>query len=71
MATYIDQRDAARPATTADGAVRAWLWLVVALIVAMITVGGATRLTDSGLSMWNVVTCGAQMRARAWVLLLL
>ena len=50
MATYIDQRDAARPATTADGAVRAWLWLVVALIVAMITVGGATRLTDSGLS---------------------
>lgn len=30
--------------------VRAWLWLVAALIVVMIGVGGATRLTGSGLS---------------------
>lgn len=36
----------------ADGhaAVRAWLWLVAALVLLMIVVGGATRLTGSGLS---------------------
>lgn len=33
-----------------DGAVRAWLLAVAALVLAMVTVGGATRLTDSGLS---------------------
>jgi cytochrome c oxidase assembly protein subunit 15 len=33
-----------------DRAVRVWLTLVAALVVAMIVVGGATRLTDSGLS---------------------
>lgn len=32
------------------GAVEAWLWGVAALVFAMIVVGGATRLTDSGLS---------------------
>ena len=31
-------------------AVRLWLYVVAALVVAMIVVGGATRLTDSGLS---------------------
>jgi heme a synthase len=31
-------------------AVRIWLWLVAALIFCMVIVGGATRLTDSGLS---------------------
>jgi cytochrome c oxidase assembly protein subunit 15 len=31
-------------------AVRVWLFLIVALIMLMVTVGGATRLTDSGLS---------------------
>mgnify|MGYP000940178818 CR=1 FL=1 len=30
--------------------VEVWLWLVAALIFAMVVVGGATRLTDSGLS---------------------
>jgi heme a synthase len=34
----------------ADTAVRAWLWLVAALVFCMVVVGGATRLTDSGLS---------------------
>lgn len=29
---------------------QAWLWIVAALVLAMIGVGGATRLTDSGLS---------------------
>lgn len=33
-----------------DRAVRLWLFIVAALVLAMITVGGATRLTDSGLS---------------------
>lgn len=33
-----------------DTAVRIWLWCVAALVFAMIVVGGATRLTDSGLS---------------------
>jgi cytochrome c oxidase assembly protein subunit 15 len=35
--------------------VGAWLLIVCALVLAMILVGGATRLTDSGLSIteWN------------------
>ncbi|MFA5950669.1 MAG: COX15/CtaA family protein [Hyphomicrobium sp.] len=33
-----------------DGAVRAWLFTIAGLVLAMVTVGGATRLTDSGLS---------------------
>ncbi|MEQ1576205.1 MAG: COX15/CtaA family protein [Hyphomicrobium sp.] len=37
-------------AGTWDAAVRAWLWTVAALVVVIIGVGGATRLTDSGLS---------------------
>lgn len=34
----------------AGAAVRIWLWCVAALVFAMVVVGGATRLTDSGLS---------------------
>lgn len=41
-------RRVARPRGT--GAVRIWLYAVAVLVVAMILVGGATRLTDSGLS---------------------
>ncbi|MFG1300389.1 COX15/CtaA family protein [Xanthobacter sp. V3C-3] len=39
-------------------AVRLWLYLVAALIVVMVVVGGATRLTESGLSIteWKPVT---------------
>ena len=39
-------------------AVRLWLYFVAALIVAMVVVGGATRLTESGLSIteWKPVT---------------
>lgn len=33
-----------------NGAIRLWLWILIALVLAMITLGGATRLTDSGLS---------------------
>jgi cytochrome c oxidase assembly protein subunit 15 len=49
--------------------VRVWLVLVAAMIVAMILVGGATRLTESGLSIveWKPVT-GAipPLSAQAW-----
>jgi cytochrome c oxidase assembly protein subunit 15 len=39
-------------------ALRIWLWLVAAGILAMVVVGGATRLTESGLSIteWKPVT---------------
>ncbi|TDL83534.1 heme A synthase [Palleronia sediminis] len=39
-------------------AVRTWLWVLFALVVVMIAVGGLTRLTDSGLSIteWAPVT---------------
>jgi cytochrome c oxidase assembly protein subunit 15 len=59
----------AKPQTAATGmidrgrggarkAIRAWLFLLFALVVAMIVVGGLTRLTDSGLSIteWRPVT---------------
>lgn len=42
----------------ARGGVRIWLAILLALVVAMIAVGGLTRLTDSGLSIteWRPVT---------------
>ncbi len=53
----------------ARGAVRVWLAVLFALVVAMIAVGGLTRLTDSGLSIteWRPVT-GAlpPMNAADW-----
>ncbi|MCJ2138165.1 COX15/CtaA family protein [Methylobacterium sp. J-026] len=41
-----------------SGAVRTWLYVIAALVVAMVAVGGATRLTGSGLSIteWRPVT---------------
>ena len=52
---------AARPASRSDPAlrgVRVWLFAVAALVFAMVLVGGATRLTESGLSItrWQPVT---------------
>lgn len=40
------------------GMVRAWLWFLALLVCAMIIVGGATRLTDSGLSIteWQLIS---------------
>ena len=53
----------------ARGAVRIWLAILFALVVAMIAVGGLTRLTDSGLSIteWRPFT-GAMppMSDAAW-----
>lgn len=42
----------------ARGAIRIWLMTLFALVVAMIVVGGLTRLTDSGLSIteWRPIT---------------
>ena len=39
-------------------AIRLWLYAVAALVLAMVLVGGATRLTESGLSItqWKPVT---------------
>jgi cytochrome c oxidase assembly protein subunit 15 len=57
--------DSARPIVADHGsapppgrAVRTWLWLCAALIVAMVAIGGITRLTESGLSIteWRPVT---------------
>jgi cytochrome c oxidase assembly protein subunit 15 len=59
----------ARGRRGARGAVRLWLMLLFLLVAVMIGVGGATRLTDSGLSIteWRPVT-GAlpPMTAEAW-----
>ena len=39
------------------GAIRVWLWILLALVITMVIVGGLTRLTDSGLSIteWNLI----------------
>ena len=62
----VETRDKAVPQTGvidrakrgARGPIRLWLMLIFVLVVAMILVGGLTRLTDSGLSIteWKPVT---------------
>ena len=46
------------PRSPAPRALVAWLWIVAAMVFAMVIVGGATRLTESGLSIteWKPVT---------------
>ena len=56
-------------APSARRAVRRWLFVVAALVVAMVAVGGATRLTGSGLSIteWKPVTGAVPpLSAAAW-----
>ncbi|HYC25822.1 MAG TPA: COX15/CtaA family protein [Roseiarcus sp.] len=74
MSLRQDVARAASPANTTAGAagvgpVRIWLFAVAGLIFAMVLVGGATRLTESGLSIteWAPVT-GAMppLSAAAW-----
>ncbi len=53
--------DRALPATapaTSHAGIRRWLWAVAALVFVMVVVGGATRLTGSGLSIteWKPIT---------------
>jgi cytochrome c oxidase assembly protein subunit 15 len=55
-----DKRSAMTAATTNGAparAIRLWLYVVAALVLAMVLVGGATRLTESGLSIteWQPV----------------
>ncbi|MBM6595585.1 COX15/CtaA family protein [Microvirga pudoricolor] len=61
--------DPIRPASQST-AVRTWLYVLAALVVAMVAVGGATRLTGSGLSIteWRPVT-GAlpPLSEQAWL----
>jgi heme a synthase len=49
---------AAKAAPSYRRAVQIWLWIVAALIFAMVVVGGATRLTESGLSIteWHPIS---------------
>ncbi|WP_193141568.1 MULTISPECIES: heme A synthase [unclassified Meridianimarinicoccus] len=59
----------ARDDSGARRGIRAWLWLLFAMVVAMIVVGGLTRLTDSGLSIteWAPVTGAVPpMSLEAW-----
>ena len=53
----------------ARGAIRIWLMMMFALVMAMIVVGGLTRLTDSGLSIteWDPISGAVPpMTAQAW-----
>jgi cytochrome c oxidase assembly protein subunit 15 len=60
MATAAHASLTLAPATPTDAArtVRVWVFVLAALVVAMVAVGGATRLTGSGLSIteWKPVT---------------
>src|SRR5437899_9684709 len=51
-------RAEARKSVPAGRAIGVWLWCVAGLVFAMVLVGGATRLTESGLSIveWKPVT---------------
>lgn len=53
MSAASNRADAARPLVLSR-----WLWMVTALVVIMVAVGGITRLTESGLSIteWKPVT---------------
>jgi cytochrome c oxidase assembly protein subunit 15 len=60
MAVTTPSSDIAAPDRAIDAyrPVRIWLWCVAALVFLMVFVGGATRLTDSGLSIteWRPIT---------------
>ena len=61
--------DTFQAAAAIPRAVRVWLVIIAAMIVAMILVGGATRLTESGLSIveWKPVTGTLPpLSAQAW-----
>lgn len=57
MSFSVVARTDAPERTTSLGSVRLWLFVVAGLVLVMASVGGATRLTGSGLSIteWNVI----------------
>ena len=58
MHAYGPRRSRRHVADRGQRAIRLWLYAVAALVFAMVLVGGATRLTESGLSIveWQPVT---------------
>nr|WP_244523686.1 COX15/CtaA family protein [Bosea sp. BIWAKO-01] len=54
----LDQPRGGAVSSANHAGIRRWLWIVAALVFAMVVVGGATRLTGSGLSIteWRPVT---------------
>ncbi|PIW26165.1 MAG: heme A synthase, partial [Rhodospirillales bacterium CG15_BIG_FIL_POST_REV_8_21_14_020_66_15] len=58
MKTVTDTRDRGLPLPGAFDPVAAWLFLICAMVFAMVVLGGVTRLTESGLSMvhWRPIT---------------
>lgn len=61
--------ETASPPAAGQRALRVWLYLLAALVVGMVAVGGATRLTGSGLSIteWRPVTGAVPpLSAEAW-----
>lgn len=58
MTIALDHPHSGAASTIKHPGIRRWLWIVAALVFAMIVVGGATRLTGSGLSIteWRPVT---------------
>lgn len=58
MTIALDQPRSSAASTANHTGIRRWLWAVAALVFAMVVVGGATRLTGSGLSIteWKPIT---------------
>lgn len=58
MSAAIAEAASSAQGRTGPGAVRSWLFVLAALVIAMVALGGATRLTGSGLSIteWRPVT---------------
>ena len=54
----MDESESNRPARTRPGAVATWLFVIAAMVIAIVVVGGITRLTESGLSItrWEPVS---------------
>ena len=54
---YPEAQSGARPVPRGGTAIRVWLWSLAALVFTLVFVGGATRLTESGLSIteWKPV----------------
>lgn len=54
----MEESESNQPARTRPGAVATWLFVIAAMVIAIVVVGGITRLTESGLSItrWEPVS---------------